>query len=184
MYVLVFVAIACVYAGYAWYTYKRRPENFEDAEDAATAVAAPVAAAAAKKNPDPPADAGAADETMKSRKYVMRIFDVVLHRKPTDAEIDKYAALGDESAIVSAIVRDQDSAPAVPPAPASPTVEKLAPPEASPSSSVEYHEFGADDSPPHHSPGGKVCLDRGDLLSRLDTIRKEVLQFADMVRMM
>jgi hypothetical protein len=202
MYVFLFVAIAIVYAGYAWYTYKKRPENFEDsssdaapaaatksedASDHAHTSASAFASASAAKTPDPPKDG--VDDVVKSRKYVMRIFDVVLHRKPSDAELEKYAAFGSESSIVNAIVRDQDAATASPPPAPAPVAEakhvaSSTTPEASPSSSVEYHEFGLDFDNGQASHGGKVCLDRSDLLARLDTIRKEVLQFTDLVKMM
>ena len=53
------------------------------------------------------AGGGAGADAYDSRMYVNQTFEAVLHRKPTDAELAKYSAMGPGNAkIMSAIVRD------------------------------------------------------------------------------
>ena len=53
------------------------------------------------------AGGGAGADADDSRMYVNQTFEAVLHRKPTDAELAKYSAMGPGNAkIMSAIVRD------------------------------------------------------------------------------
>lgn len=45
--------------------------------------------------------------TYDARIYIMQIFEAILHRKPTNAELDKYSAFGpSQSAIMNAIVKE------------------------------------------------------------------------------
>jgi hypothetical protein len=104
LYLFVFVVLAAVVVGYAaWcHVHAKSNESFDDGKDGAKPAAPPP-----PHLPKPPGEAGADDDsTYDSRLYVLQTFDSVLRRKPSDPELTKYSALGSNSAIMSAIVRD------------------------------------------------------------------------------
>ncbi len=78
-----------------------------DAASATTSAAADLVDHAA---PVPPKDAPIEQETTldeyAARMYVLRVFNAVLRRRPTSEELERYAALKQETAIMKAIVRD------------------------------------------------------------------------------
>lgn len=149
----------------------------------------------------------------RAKMYVMKVFDRKVRRKPDDNEIAKYAAFGSKKQIYHAIIRDynsdddnagndddsdgdvsdcsdEDDEPPRPKPPPKKTV------------SVENHEptgytapmthctldHADDDGTPHeHSivkKGERVCLDKADVLTRIDTICAELKQFRKVVEMM
>lgn len=46
------------------------------------------------------------DSTYESRMYVMKVFDLVMNRKPTAEEVSKYSALKNEQDILVAVMND------------------------------------------------------------------------------
>lgn len=204
MYALVIVGVVAVYSAYAMWSYKSRREKFE--------AAVPVGA------DDPAAQSGAPLTNKLSpydaRMYTIRTFETVLHRKPTDAELKKYAALATEDAIMKAIVNDlgdvgqaakaaregsctdaensdesdesdesdsddEDDAPP-PPKP------KKAP-KPIPSSAKDYRSCEYDDEPPEpvdDCSSGRVCMDKKDVIARLNAIDREIRLFRKLVLMM
>jgi hypothetical protein len=234
MYVVIFLALACAYAGYALWSFLNRREKFsEDAdpavadEDEDDAEDAKAKAKAKAKSTDGAAEAAAAKKPLTeydARVYVMRMFDTVLKRKPSDADIAKYSKLRDESAILGAIVSDYktDKAAAAPANAAEgyrsddddddddDSDSEDGPSPSDPSGHEYFYDVSSDapksqdviapaaassaPSSPAAAPaatgaqakggGGRVCLDKSDVLGRLAAITREVSQFSDLVRMM
>lgn len=231
MYVVIFLALACAYAGYALWSFLNRREKFSEDADPAVADededdAADAKALAKAKSTDGAAEAAAAKKPLTeydARVYVMRMFDTVLKRKPSDADIAKYSKLRDESAILGAIVSDYktDKAAAAPANAAEgyrsddddddDSDSEDGPSPSDPSGHEYFYEVSSDapksqdviapaaaassaPSSPAAAPaatgaqakgsGGRVCLDKSDVLGRLAAITREVSQFSDLVRMM
>ena len=164
MYLALFLLLAAVAAGYAAWRQLAggaRQEKFQAGE--------PADAAAPKPKPPPPPSPAGGDEPAAAqaadgggggdyakRRYVITIFDTVLHRKATAAEVSKYAALQDEPTILGAIVRDYDALPsggagAGAGAPPQQPQQPQQPPKASPGLSAAAAEPAPRD-PSHTSP--------------------------------
>lgn len=56
-------------------------------------------------------DAASAEKAYELRIYTMKLFEALLRRAATDAEVDRYAALGTEKKVLAAVLRDYDLAP-------------------------------------------------------------------------
>lgn len=219
MYMAVFLMLAAVVSGYAVWRQLSRHENFEEVkdDDNDSSSKAKAKAKAAKEvvevDTQSGSSLGSSKEDYAKRKYVLTVFDTVLHRKATQTEVTKYAALDGEAAILSAIVADYDVLPqptaaspastSVPaastpaPAPASAEVQPRDPDSSQPLAAVE-EGFGSLGEPlPASNPtastakattseaaAGRVYLDREDVVKRLRSISAEVNQFYQMVQML
>ena len=82
LYVAMFAAVVLAYIAYAVYKFMRRHERFSEIGSTSD------------------------DTEYESKMWVLTAFSDILHRKPTDDELEKYAKLKSESAVVAAIKRD------------------------------------------------------------------------------
>jgi hypothetical protein len=220
IYGIVFLVLIAVAAAYLAYTYLGvgKTEKFVASSSSAPADPASAAAAsAASAAADPATSSAASSGSYDSRLFVLQTFETGLHRKPTEAELAKYSALGSNDAIMRAIVADypavddgdvsDDASDASdgecddplppPPGPIIPTVtpSAVAPPKGpKPYDGVPGRRTT---SPPdigakktkgvvtlEGGDCGRVCLDRSDVVLRLQSIADEVEQFRRLVAMM
>lgn len=109
MYLVMFMALAIAYAAYAMWSYLNKREAFEDestSSDDATATTKKDDAPKSKSTSVDAASPQPADDKYGNRMFVISLFNTVLHRKPTQEEIDKYSVVGSEAQIMSRIVKD------------------------------------------------------------------------------
>jgi hypothetical protein len=212
VYVVIFTALTAAYAAYALWTYMRRQENYsEPSEQDDSGNKGDVSEDAKSGKSDGNADAGSLDK-YDAKMYVMKVFDAKAHRKPDEDEIAKYSALASKKQIYHAILRDHrgddaagvdagdddgsgdddDDPPPPPPKPKPSKKKAIKAEQADPegyAAPMLHHGFDDDDDDgmPVTSiskKGGKVCLDKADVLSRLASISTEVKQFHKMIEMM
>ena len=181
----------------------RPTERFE-----AERVAEPVQAAEAAETVEPAAAAGAHEPfdggraagdaaSYDARMYVMRVFENALGRRPTPEELHRYSALQDEARILRAIVRDTHGGRNVRGHGLGRAAQPYSPCGDDDSCSSSGGEDGEDvrlrtRQRPRRSRRamdnddrrGRVCLDRTDVLARLQKISAEVRGFRDLVAML
>lgn len=204
-----FMVLAAAAATFAVWRQLTRRENFEGDEKEEKAPVAPSASASPEKDvavvvPDKKAATSATSATevvdYDRRRYVMSVFDTVLHRKATQSEVAKYIKLDGEPAMLAAIVSDFDmlpgaKPPSVPAATASASAQTAArPPPAgveekfgSSSAAIvddDVDEPGRPAAAPGESAVGRVYLDRQDVIKRLRAISTEINQFYQLVTML
>ena len=102
----------------------------------------------------------------ESRMYVMKVFDLVMNRKPTTEEIAKYSILGNEQDILVAVLKEFNKTdPAAPSGSASVSEEIVQGEEVNlPVKAEELYEDVASNL------SNKVCIDK----SKLTSIHKEM----------
>ncbi len=84
-------------------------ERFTDPSDTSTAPGHQLVGTSGSPAPlasDEGVQQEAALDEYAARMYVLRVYDAVMHRRPSADEVDKYAALRKESRILKAIVQD------------------------------------------------------------------------------
>jgi hypothetical protein len=135
------------------------------------------------------------------RKFVINLFDTVLHRKARPEEIAKFSKLPSESAILAAVVKDYDVLPSSSQAPkpaAAPSSDADASKDAvdvtkeSFTSEPQGMEIGGLGPAPINfgaltdtiKGDGKVCIDKTDLIARLRSITTEANQLYHYILML
>ena len=163
IYIMLFIAIGLAYVIFLVYqnVYANQKEHFEE----------PVN-----------------DKTYKANLQVIKVFDVVLNRKPTNEELEKYGKMENEQDILLAVMNDYRNAPN--------TTTKT--PEKTEEKTVEKLEEKKPVETPEKEPAGiagafkeaydnvvndeRVCMNKKDVVDMLTNISEQVSTFIKMVK--